>query len=140
MKTIDKTLLCQIVGGQLAAAAQAAGPTRTEIGAAAAALGGGVGASFAIESAGGIAALGLAGPPVLAASGAGLYAAWETGQAVGNWLNTFEAVRAGAQGVIEYGAGLGQGVSDYYEGIGAHSCTYAPGMSSILDMPDYSYQ
>jgi hypothetical protein len=138
MNTIDKTMLCQAVGGQIAAAASAGHPSQVEVMAIAAGLGGGYGAHVAIEAAGGLAAMGTgaiaAGSAMAGGIAAAGYAGWDVGTAL---YDNVEFVRDGAQGIVEYGAGFGQGASNYYEGIGAHSCTYAPGTSD-LEMSDYT--
>ena len=67
----------------------------------AAAIGGGVGASYAIEAAGGLAKLGSAGVGVVSAGTTGLYASWVAGFAVGSYLYEHsETVRDFAQQVV----------------------------------------
>ena len=66
-----------------------------------AAIGGGVGASYAIEGAGGLAKLGAAGVGVGAAAFAGLYASWVAGFEVGSYLYEHsETVRDFSQQVV----------------------------------------
>lgn len=143
MQALTKEQMKLVAGGQAAAvvavvasAPQAAtGMSRLEVGAIAAGIGGGVGASYAIEAAGGLAAMGAAAVGVGAAAGTGILSAGYAGYAVGGWLydhsETLQNVSQAAVGVvIEY---FQSDVHKDFEGIGEHSCTYGSGGRPIGD-------
>jgi hypothetical protein len=147
MKNLPKTLLAQVCGGRAEVVSGqisggAAGhPSQIEVMATGAGLGGGYGAHVAIEAAGGLAELGVGAIAAGTAAVGGVIAAGYAGYAVGTLINdsNFLYIADGASALFDYAGSLSQAASNYYEGIGATSCTYAPGMT-MLDMPDYSYQ
>lgn len=76
----------QVIPRQVAVHICGAGPTDTDLGMLSAAIGGGVGASVAIQNAGSLRALGSAAPAVGAAGGLGLAAAGKAGYGIGTFL------------------------------------------------------
>lgn len=149
MQVLTEEQMKLVAGGQTAAVAAVVassphadtGMSRLEIGATAAGIGGGVGASYAIEAAGGLAAMGSAAIGAGAAAGTGILSAGYAGYALGGWVydhsETVQNVSQAAVGmVMEY---FQNDVHKDFEGIGEHSCTYGSGGRPIGDEEnDYS--
>lgn len=139
MKQLQQTQLSQVVGGQVAiaaavAAAENAGASRAEVVATVGGLGGGFGASVAIEAAGSLAAMGTTAIAAATAGALGLYAAWEAGKAIGGAVyENSETVQNLAQGAVGLGFKVASAASDFSQGIGEHSCTYGPGHIFALE-------
>lgn len=134
MKALSKDLMNQVAGGR--GDSGTIDVSRTELGALAAGLGGGVGASLAIEAAGGFSAVGAMGAGavgLLTAAGTGLAAAGAAGGLIGNYAyHNSETVQEYSQAAVGYVVETFRDLSDrmgfdlqreYGDTIGELSCT-----------------
>ena len=148
MKQLSKEAMASVSGGKVethTAMAPGTGGTdggggmevsRTELGALAAGLGGGVGASFAIEATGGFGAVGTMGTAavgLLTAAGTGLAAAAGTGALIGDYAyHHSETVQEYSQAAVGYVVETARDISgrmsfdlqrEYGDTIGDTACT-----------------